>query len=108
MWSIFSVMSSIMPEAAKLWAWRMAFLMAKASEEPWALMTGLELSLIHILGNINLDAIEEFQRVNERYTYLTDQRDDVLKSKTVSYTHLAVYKRQAASHTRRNPWNQSS
>ena len=29
----------------------------------------------------NLDAIEEFQRVNERYTYLTDQRDDVLKSK---------------------------
>ena len=33
------------------------------------------------LGNINLDAIEEFQRVNERYTYLTDQRDDVLKSK---------------------------
>ncbi len=33
------------------------------------------------LGNINLDAIEEFQRVNERYTYLTDQRDDVTKSK---------------------------
>ena len=34
------------------------------------------------LGNINLDAIEEFQRVNERYTYLTGQRDDVQKSKT--------------------------
>ena len=33
------------------------------------------------LGNINLDAIDEFQRVNERYTYLTDQRDDVLTSK---------------------------
>ena len=33
------------------------------------------------LGNINLDAIEEFQRVNERYTYLTDQRDDVAQSK---------------------------
>ena len=33
------------------------------------------------LGNINLDAIEEFRRVNERYTYLTDQRDDVQKSK---------------------------
>ena len=33
------------------------------------------------LGNINLDAIDEFQRINERYTYLTDQRDDVLKSK---------------------------
>ncbi len=33
------------------------------------------------LGNINLDAIEEFERINQRYTYLTDQRDDVQKSK---------------------------
>ena len=36
---------------------------------------------ISALGNINLDAIDEFQRVNERYTYLTDQRDDVTRSK---------------------------
>ena len=36
---------------------------------------------IAALGNINLDAIEEFQRINERYTYLTSQRDDVQKSK---------------------------
>ena len=36
---------------------------------------------ISALGNINLDAIDEFQRINERYTYLTDQRDDVQKSK---------------------------
>ncbi len=36
---------------------------------------------IAALGNINLDAIEEYQRINERYTYLTDQRDDVRKSK---------------------------
>ncbi len=34
------------------------------------------------LGNINLDAIDEFQRVNERYTYFTDQRDDVQKAKS--------------------------
>lgn len=34
------------------------------------------------LGNINLDAIEEFQRVNERYTYFVDQRGDVQKAKT--------------------------
>ncbi len=33
------------------------------------------------LGNINVGAIEEFQRVNERYTYLTDQRDDVEHAK---------------------------
>ena len=36
---------------------------------------------ISALGNINLDAIEEFERINERYTYLTDQRDDVTRSK---------------------------
>ena len=33
------------------------------------------------LGNINLDAIDEFTRINERYTYFTDQRDDVRKAK---------------------------
>ncbi len=36
---------------------------------------------IAALGNVNVGAIEEFQRVNERYTYLTDQRDDVEKAK---------------------------
>lgn len=33
------------------------------------------------MGNINLDSIEEYRRVNERYTYLTAQRDDVEASK---------------------------
>ena len=33
------------------------------------------------LGTPNLGAIEEFARVNERYTYLASQRDDVLTSK---------------------------
>ena len=33
------------------------------------------------LGTPNLGAIEEYVRVNERYTYLTGQRDDVLNSK---------------------------
>lgn len=37
--------------------------------------------VISDMGNINLDAIEEFRRVNERYTYLKQQRDDVEKSK---------------------------
>ncbi len=36
---------------------------------------------ISALGSINLGAVEEFERVNERYTYLTDQRDDVERSK---------------------------
>ena len=36
---------------------------------------------ISALGSVNVGAIEEYQRVNERYTYLTDQRDDVEKAK---------------------------
>ena len=34
------------------------------------------------LGTPNLGAIEEFERVNTRYTYLTEQRDDIEKSRT--------------------------
>ena len=33
------------------------------------------------LGNVNIGAIEEFDRVNTRYTYLVGQRDDVDKAK---------------------------
>ena len=36
---------------------------------------------IGALGTPNLGAIEEYARVNERYTYLASQRDDVLSSK---------------------------
>ena len=36
---------------------------------------------INLLGTPNLGAIEEYARVNERYTYLASQRDDVLDSK---------------------------
>ncbi len=36
---------------------------------------------ISALGSVNVGAIEEFDRVNERYTYLTDQRDDVEHAK---------------------------
>ena len=33
------------------------------------------------LGTVNVGAIEEFERVNERYSYLTGQRDDVEQAK---------------------------
>lgn len=36
---------------------------------------------ISALGTPNLGAIEEYARVNERYSYLVSQRDDVLNSK---------------------------
>jgi len=37
---------------------------------------------INSLGNVNVGAIEEFERVNTRYTYLSEQRDDVEKAKS--------------------------
>ena len=37
---------------------------------------------ISALGNPNIGAIDEFERVNTRYTFLTEQRDDVEKAKT--------------------------
>ena len=42
---------------------------------------------ISALGTPNLGAIEEFARVNERYEYLTGQRDDVLHAKS-ELTHI--------------------
>ncbi len=42
---------------------------------------------ISALGTPNLGAIEEYARVNERYTYLTGQRDDVLHAKE-ELTHI--------------------
>ena len=33
------------------------------------------------LGNPNIGAIDEFERVNTRYTYLVEQRDDVMEAK---------------------------
>lgn len=33
------------------------------------------------LGSVNVGAIEEYQRVSERYDYLTGQRDDVEQAK---------------------------
>ena len=36
---------------------------------------------ISALGNINPDAVEQFERINERYTYFAGQRDDVAKAK---------------------------
>ncbi len=36
---------------------------------------------IEELGSVNIGAIEEFDRVNERFTFLTEQRDDLLTAK---------------------------
>jgi len=38
-------------------------------------------SKIKALGTVNIDAIEEYKNVYERYTFLTTQRDDIIKTK---------------------------
>lgn len=40
---------------------------------------------IEELGNVNVGAIEEFERVNERYLFLVEQRDDLLEAKGSLY-----------------------
>lgn len=44
---------------------------------------------IEELGSVNVGAIEEFERVNERYSFLVDQREDLLEAKTSLYTTMS-------------------
>ncbi|BBH20905.1 chromosome partition protein Smc [Paenibacillus baekrokdamisoli] len=37
------------------------------------------------LGEVNLGAIEEYERVKERYTFLDDQKNDLIEAKTTLY-----------------------
>jgi chromosome segregation protein len=37
------------------------------------------------LGEVNLGAIEEYQRVNERFQFLTEQKNDLIEAKTTLY-----------------------
>ncbi|GGD68628.1 chromosome segregation protein SMC [Paenibacillus nasutitermitis] len=40
---------------------------------------------ISALGEVNLGAIEEYERVKERYTFLNDQKNDLIEAKTTLY-----------------------
>ncbi|MBO2942747.1 chromosome segregation protein SMC [Paenibacillus sp. F411] len=40
---------------------------------------------ISSLGEVNLGAIEEYQRVNERYQFLHEQKEDLIEAKTTLY-----------------------
>ncbi|MEF3352373.1 chromosome segregation protein SMC [Paenibacillus sp. GYB006] len=40
---------------------------------------------IQALGEVNLGAIEEYERVNERYTFLSEQKEDLTQAKTTLY-----------------------
>ncbi len=45
---------------------------------------GLKRQIVE-LGEVNLGAIEEYQRVNERYEFLTEQQNDLIEAKTALY-----------------------
>ncbi|GJM83406.1 hypothetical protein HMSSN139_59020 [Paenibacillus sp. HMSSN-139] len=40
---------------------------------------------ITLLGEVNLGAIEEYNRVSERYQFLSEQKDDLVEAKTTLY-----------------------
>ncbi|MCR2804980.1 chromosome segregation protein SMC [Paenibacillus soyae] len=40
---------------------------------------------ISALGEVNLGAIEEYERVKERYDFLSEQKDDLIEAKTALY-----------------------
>ncbi len=45
--------------------------------------------LMKALGNVNLDAVDEYQKVLERYTFMKEQKDDLEKSKNELYKVLS-------------------
>ena len=40
---------------------------------------------IRSLGDVNVSSIEEYEKVNERYTFLTTQKDDLLRAKDMLF-----------------------
>lgn len=40
---------------------------------------------ISLLGEVNLGAIDEYQRVNERFQFLSEQKNDLIEAKTALY-----------------------
>ncbi|WP_368654786.1 chromosome segregation protein SMC [Ornithinibacillus sp. 4-3] len=46
-------------------------------------------SEIRKLGTVNLGAIDEYERLSERFDFLTEQKDDLVEAKTTLYTIIA-------------------
>ncbi|WP_085992418.1 chromosome segregation protein SMC [Oceanobacillus senegalensis] len=44
---------------------------------------------IERLGNVNLGAIDEYERVSERYAFLSEQRDDLVEAKKTLFTVIS-------------------
>jgi chromosome segregation protein len=55
-----------------------------AGEPDWAFVESIVTDIrrrLDAMGPVNLDAIEEFEELEERYTFLRNQHDDLVKSK---------------------------
>ncbi|RLL45288.1 chromosome segregation protein SMC [Oceanobacillus piezotolerans] len=57
---------------------------AEAKEEVKALKLAIE-----SLGNVNLGAIDEYERVSERYSFLSEQRNDLVEAKNTLFAVIA-------------------
>ncbi|MGJ9458829.1 chromosome segregation protein SMC [Oceanobacillus sp. CF4.6] len=53
-------------------------------EEAKSIVQQLKLD-VERLGHVNLGAIDEYERISERYTFLTEQRNDLVEAKDILY-----------------------
>ncbi|MEC5422723.1 chromosome segregation protein SMC [Virgibacillus sp. C22-A2] len=61
---------------------------AEQMEEAESIVKQLKLS-IERLGTVNLGAIDEFERISERYTFLSEQKNDLVEAKETMYAVIA-------------------
>ncbi|CDQ40145.1 chromosome segregation protein SMC [Virgibacillus salexigens] len=61
---------------------------AKNKEEAQAIVNQLK-QQIEGLGTVNLGAIDEYERIAERYNFLTEQQTDLVEAKQTLYTVIA-------------------
>ena len=54
-----------------------------------------------MLGEVNLGAIEEYERVSERHQFLSSQKNDLIEAKATLYRVIAIWKRRCRSVSKR-------
>ena len=67
---------------------RQTYEKAADMEEAQATVHELQKQIEH-LGTVNLGAIEEYERISERYTFITEQKTDLVEAKQTLYAVIA-------------------
>lgn len=57
-------------------------------EESITIVEQLKLD-IELLGAVNIGAIDEYERISERYSFLTEQRNDLVEAKEILYSVIS-------------------